>query len=802
MKVRSVLTGVAAVLIGLFAITGATAQNTYDRLSIIEEFTSATCPPCVAASEALKEVVKMSNGVVSVRFHMNWPAPNDPWNLDNPTENDARRGVYKVSGIPDGYLNGVRTPVTDAQSMLAAISNDNALKSPIKIDVSTVYTASGGTTTIKIKTNVDLRSHKLYVAVVSRYTYLPNLPQTLANSNGESEFYDAMNKMLPTANGTTLGMDANTEQSFEFTYSRKSTAVWPEGGQYIVAYVQNTTDLNVLNAGTDRKVVYVRPVINGPTWEYIARGGSKTKSFTVTNPLDRALEVEVGVANAASLTQAGWSISASETFVTIPAKGSKDVTFNTTAPSDRANFAPITVDFKPVSSMDTTESTEITYGYLTEDSKVAVFYGSTDGAVGNIIPALETTWGTESVYLPYSSEILTAFPPTDFDAAIFPVGFDGRFNMVAFTPAIQAMQAAGKGVWMHAPVGLAVAYNAQNQQYPGYPETKAWFQGLGIGLQSTATRNDGTYYTAFNVTGVNNDVIGDGWSGRANQPTSAWPFAMASQDLITLSTNTCVSWLYADSKPVNISGVRCEQAGSKVVFSTVGPEHINDATARKTMVQKVLDWLLSTDNTPKPEIALSSSTLNFGNVMVGETKKMTFTITNSGDADLVLNSVELSGADAVDFDITEGYISSGTVTVKPAGTYSVEVSFTPSTVKSTYNGSVTISANAASNPVALRGGGTVSSVETDVVSETGAISMRLSGQNPVADRSMIVLNASEKVTVTMIDATGRTVATLFNGIASGAETLEINAAALVSGAYTVVATNGTERAVMSVMVTK
>lgn len=802
MKVRSVLTGVAAVLVGLFAITGATAQNTYDRLSIIEEFTSATCPPCVAASEALREVVKMSNGVVSVRFHMNWPAPNDPWNLDNPTENDARRNVYKVSGIPDGYLNGRDTPVTDAQAMLSAISADNALKSPIKIDVSTVYTTSGGTTTIKVKTNVDLRNHKLYVAVVSRYTYLPNLPQTLAYSNGETEFFDAMNKMLPTANGTTLAMDANTEKSFEFTYSRKSSAVWPEGGQYIVAYVQNTTDLNVLNAGTDRKVVYVRPAINGPTWEYIARGGSKTKSFTVTNPLDKELEVEVGVANAAALTQAGWSITASETFMTIPANGSKDVTFSTTSGAGRAYFAPITVDFKPVTSTDTTESTEITYGYLTEDAKVAVYYGSTNGAAGNIIPALETTWGTETVYLPYAADINAAFPPTDFDAAIFPVGFDGRFNLVAFTPAIQAMQAAGKGVWLHAPVGLAVAYNAQNQQYPGYPETKAWFQGLGIGLQSTQTRNDGTYYTAFNVTGVNNDVIGDGWSGRANQPTNAWPFAMASQDLITLTTNTCVSWLYADSKPANISGVRCEQAGSKVVFSTVGPEHINDATARKTMVQKVLDWLLSTDNTPKPEIALSSSTLNFGNVMVGETKKMTFTITNTGDADLVLNSVELSGMDAVDFDITEGYISSGTVTVKPAGTYSVEVSFTPSTVKSTYNGSVVISANAASNPVALRGGGTVSSVETDVVSETGAISMRLSGQNPVADRSTIVLNASEKVTVTMIDATGRTVATLFNGIASGAETLEINAAALVSGAYTVVATNGSERAVMSVMVTK
>lgn len=800
MNVRSVFSGMVAVFIGLVAVVGATAQYTYDRLSVIEEFTSATCPPCVAASEALLETVKMSNGVVSVRYHMNYPAPNDPWNLENPAEASSRHTYYAVQGIPHGRLNGATTPVTNSAAMLAAIATDNAKKAPLKIEVTTVPNATGGAVTVKITSNIDLKSHKLHVAVVSKYSPWPGLSQTLANSNGEEEFYDAMNKMLPNAAGTQLNINAQGNQTFNFSYTKKATQCWPDNQQYVIAWVQSTSSTEVLQAGTDLDVVNVKASVAAPKWEYIARGAQKAKVVTVTNDRNSAVEVEVGIENYDNLVAAGWGITSSETVLSIPANSSREVTITSTA-NNRAFLAGILVTLKPLVTGKISEVTKVEYGYLTEDSKVAVYYGSTNGAAGNMIPALETTHGNECAYLPFAQEILTAFPPTDFDAAIFPVGYDGRFNIVAFIPAIEAMTAAGKGVWLHAPIGLAVALNDANQQYAGYPEAKAWFTNLGLSMNGTApvVRNDGQYYTSFQLAGVTGDPIGDKWGGSANQPTQQWPFAMPVQDLIKISGNKCVSWAYADSKTANISGVRCTDANAKIVYSSFGPEHMSSSTVRKALVQKVLDWLLLNDNAPKPEITFSTNTLNFGSVMVGSEKELSFTITNSGNADLVISSVELAGSDAVDFDITEGRNS---VTVPAGGTHKITVSFMPSTVKSTYNASVVVNANAGSNPVSLRGSGIVSSVETDVVSETGAISMRLSGENPITDRSSIVLNASEKVTVTMIDALGRTVATLFNGIASGTETLEVNAANLVSGTYTIVASNGSERATMTVMVTK
>ena len=56
--------------------------------------------------------------------------------------------------------------------------------------------------------------------------------------------------------------------------------------------------------------------------------------------------------------------------------------------------------------------------------------------------------------------------------------------------------------------------------------------------------------------------------------------------------------------------------------------------------------------------------------------------------------------------------------------------------------------------------------------------------------------------VTVVDAAGRTVATIFNGAVNGQETLSIGAGTLASGTYSIVASNGTDRAVLTVVVAR
>ncbi|NDC26568.1 MAG: hypothetical protein EBZ54_01995 [Actinobacteria bacterium] len=120
----------------------------------------------------------------------------------------------------------------------------------------------------------------------------------------------------------------------------------------------------------------------------------------------------------------------------------------------------------------------------------------------------------------------------------------------------------------------------------------------------------------------------------------------------------------------------------------------------------------------------------------------------------------------------------------------------------TASAALSITNNDAQAIVQLRGTATTSSVETDVVSETGAIGMTLVGANPVSSASSIRLRANGDVRMAVVNAAGQEVATLFNGMVNGTEVVNIDATMLTSGAYTVVASNGGDRAVMSVVVAR
>ncbi|MEY2720329.1 MAG: hypothetical protein RLZZ273_1695 [Bacteroidota bacterium] len=802
MNTRALIRTAALSLFALLFVVGANAQNTYKRLSILEEFTSATCPPCAPVGEMLKDVIMPSNNVVSVRFHMNWPAPNDPWNLDNPTDNDSRRNFYAVSGIPDGYLNGKKVSLGAAPTLIAAINADNAKKSPIEITVTDAKTTTGGNVTVKIKTNVDLKAHKLHVAVVSYFAAMPDLPQTLANSNGETEFYDAMNKMLPNAGGTSMSMSANEEKTFTFSYNSKSAPTWPEGMQYVVAYVQANSTKEVLNAGTN--LVVFQPVVEveGTKFDYIAKSGSKTQTIKVTNPTESELPVAFTITNADALASAGWSVSMDKDIVSLKPGTSTTVTVTTTSGS-RAYFAGIDFAATPQNVAGIAKEGKASFGYLTEGAKVVVWAGISNGNIGNYIPAMETTYGPDVVYIPATNECLEAYNPTSFDVGIFSLSIDGRFAIPGIAQLAQMMTKVGKGVFVSAPMGLGVATYPDNQSQPGYPEANAWLtQKLGLSLKSSSQRYSGNTLTPFAVNGVTGDEVGMGGTWNCNRPTNNWPFYVQITDIMSINNGSnAISWAYADGNKDNIVGIRCANPGDgRVVYSSFGVEHSNDQNARKGLMERIIKYLMPAGN--RPEISINAASLDFGYVAKDAKKEMAFVITNTGKADLVINLIDLAGADATDFDITEGRADANNkVTVAPGGKHTVRAQFWPSAEKAS-SASITIASNAGDKMISMKGTSVATSVETDVVSETGAIGMTLAGSNPVTASTAIRVRANDNVTLTVINAAGETVATIFNGVVSGTETVSLGALNVAAGTYNVVASNGTDRAVLSIVVVR
>ncbi|MFC1485692.1 choice-of-anchor D domain-containing protein [Candidatus Latescibacterota bacterium] len=79
-------------------------------------------------------------------------------------------------------------------------------------------------------------------------------------------------------------------------------------------------------------------------------------------------------------------------------------------------------------------------------------------------------------------------------------------------------------------------------------------------------------------------------------------------------------------------------------------------------------------DTSMPEVAITPSTGEYGEVFIGQSSFKTFTVHNSGTVDLTISSVSITGADISAFSIT---IGGGPNTVIPGGTHDIVVQFSP-----------------------------------------------------------------------------------------------------------------------------
>jgi formylglycine-generating enzyme required for sulfatase activity/sugar lactone lactonase YvrE len=107
-----------------------------------------------------------------------------------------------------------------------------------------------------------------------------------------------------------------------------------------------------------------------------------------------------------------------------------------------------------------------------------------------------------------------------------------------------------------------------------------------------------------------------------------------------------------------------------------------------------------------PVLSLSSSSLALGDVTVGQSKTVEFSVSNTGNAPLIVNTITVAGADASQFTATPA-----SFTIAAGGTQTLTVTFAPAS-GGTKSASLSIVHNAAGSPavVSLRGVGTVLTV--------------------------------------------------------------------------------------------
>lgn len=164
-----------------FDIEPLTRKGDGDRVALVELFTGAHCPPCVAADIAFDALLKAQRGgdVALVQYHIHTPGPDPMGNADV----DQRKEYYNPAGAPMYYVNGRAGPDGGGPPELAREIYGELLKAvrpslsaKAEASLSLRVTRDGDTLTVAAdvgglkKTGNDVRLRLALVQEMARFT--------------------------------------------------------------------------------------------------------------------------------------------------------------------------------------------------------------------------------------------------------------------------------------------------------------------------------------------------------------------------------------------------------------------------------------------------------------------------------------------------------------------------------------------------------------------------------------------------------------------------------------------------------
>ncbi len=195
--------------------------NVYDesetsaRRPMVETFTSSSCAPCKPGNENLHGILdELINPPVVLKWQQNFPGNGDPYCT---SETINRRGFYGINAIPNTNVDG--TYFDDNTNFITESDITGAREFGALLDIEAQYVLDPDDHSIRVFGTVMARvplwdGNRLMIAV-KELTTTNNV-----TTNGETEFFDVVKKVLPDLDGTSLpAMEPGDEFSFDMTYT-------------------------------------------------------------------------------------------------------------------------------------------------------------------------------------------------------------------------------------------------------------------------------------------------------------------------------------------------------------------------------------------------------------------------------------------------------------------------------------------------------------------------------------------------------------------------------------------------------
>ena len=190
-------------------------DQAYPRHVLYETFTSSTCPPCLPGNVNFETVLSTvdTNEYTSIKYQMSWPGNGDPYFTD---EGDDRRNFYGINSVPRLEIDG---GWDDNSNSFTALQHTEAAQIPAFVELDAEYEVDVAAKTVKacvdINSYVDIINKNLFFAILEDTTY------NNVESNGETEFYNVMKKLLPGSSGQSVSLVAggNTRVCETYTFN-------------------------------------------------------------------------------------------------------------------------------------------------------------------------------------------------------------------------------------------------------------------------------------------------------------------------------------------------------------------------------------------------------------------------------------------------------------------------------------------------------------------------------------------------------------------------------------------------------
>jgi hypothetical protein len=227
-------------IISFFMVFFAKAQN---KTILVEHFTNTLCSVCASRNPGLYDNLRAQQDVLHIAYHPSSPYSGCVLNQHNKTENDARTNYYSVyGGTPRIVLNG---SVQSASLNYASANIFNSFKNiaaDVSVNVSQTIEGNLIKSTISVirLTSTVYSNLKLHVQYIED-TIFYNSP------NGEYTHFDVFRKSANGIQGMEIVLPTNVgDSNIIFTETEVNTA-WNKNRIFTLAFVQNTSDKNILN---------------------------------------------------------------------------------------------------------------------------------------------------------------------------------------------------------------------------------------------------------------------------------------------------------------------------------------------------------------------------------------------------------------------------------------------------------------------------------------------------------------------------------------------------------------------------